>query len=119
MTQRIMELARTLGVVSGCEEELLGTLCGAAQQELTGMLRDGVKPEDCPEVFALAGAWLALAGLEVSRSAGQAQSFSAGDVTVHSGNSGEKARQLREQAKRLMAGWTGDNSFLFYGVRGI
>lgn len=119
MTQRIMELARTLGNVRADEEELLGTLCGAAQRELTGTLRDGVRPEDCPETFALAGAWLALAGLEVSRGAGQAQSFSAGDVSIHSGNSGEKARLLREQAKKLMAGWTRDNTFLFYGVRGL
>lgn len=119
MTQRIMELVRTLGSVCADEEELLVTLCGAAQRELTEALRDGVCPEDCPETFALAGAWLALAGLEVSRGAGQAESFRAGDVTVHSGDSEEKTRLLREQAKRIMAGWTRDNSFLFYGVRGI
>ena len=119
MTQRIMELARTIGQVSEQEEELLTTLCEAAQKELAGALRDGLSPQDCPEQFALAGAWLALAGLEVSRGAGQAQSFSAGDVTVHSGNAGDKARLLRHQAKRLMAGWTKDERFVFYGVKGL
>ena len=116
MTQRIMELARTLGGVRDDEEELLATLCGAAQRELTQSLRDGVRPEDCSEPFVLAGAWIVLAGLEVSREAGQAESFSAGDVSVHSGNAGEKVRLLREQAKRLMKGWSRNDSFLFYGV---
>lgn len=118
MTQRIMELARTLGEVSAQEEELLVTLCGAARQELTGWLREGVTPEDCPEAFAMAGAWLVLAGLEVSREAGRAESFTAGDVTIRSGNAGDKAQMLRKQAKRLMTGWTRNDTFLFREVRG-
>lgn len=116
MTARIMELARTLGQVSSDEEELLTTLCGAAQRELTGQLREGVAPQDCPEAFALAGAWLALAGLEVSRGAGQAQSFTAGDVSVHSGSAADKAKLLRQQAQQVISGWTKDKTFLFYGV---
>ena len=119
MMQRMMELARTLGRVSDHEEELLITLCSAAGQELTGTLREGVTPEDCPEAFALAGAWLALAGLEVSRCAQQKESFSAGDVTIRPGDPNKKAQTLREQAKRLMAGWTKRDNFLFSGVRGI
>ena len=118
MTQRIMELARTLGKVSDNEEELLVTLCGAAGQELTGTLREGVTPEDCPEAFALAGAWLVLAGLEVSRCAQQKESFSAGDVSIRPGDPNKKAQTLREQAKRLMAGWTKHEKFLFCGVKG-
>lgn len=116
MTQRIMELARTLGQTAEQEEELLATLCTAAQAELASDLRDGVGPGDCPEAFALAGAWLALAGLEVSREAGQAESFRAGDVTVQKGSAAQKARLLREQAKQLMSVWTKDRRFLFYGV---
>ncbi len=116
MTGRIMELARTLGQVDAGEQELLATLCGAAQRELTGRLREGVSAEDCPEAFALAGAWLALSGLEVSRGAGHPQSFSAGDVTVHSGGAKEKAMLLREQAEQIMSGWIKDDHFLFYGV---
>lgn len=116
MTGRIMELAHTLGQVAPDEEGALAALCGAAQQELTGMLRDGVAPLDCPEAFVVAGAWLALAGLEVSRGAAQPESFSAGDVSIHSGSAADKAKLLREQAGRFMAGWTKDNHFLFYGV---
>lgn len=116
MTQRIMELARTLGQTAEQEEELLATLCAAAQAELTATLRDDVCPGDCPEAFVLAGAWIVLAGLEVSREAGQAESFRAGDVTVQKGNAEEKAKLLREQAKQLMSAWTKDRRFLFYGV---
>lgn len=116
MTQRIMELARALGQTAEQEEELLATLCAAAQVELAASLRDDVCPGDCPEAFALAGAWLVLAGLEVSREAGQAESFRAGDVTVQKGNAEGKAKLLREQAKQLMSAWTKDRRFLFYGV---
>jgi len=116
MTQRIMELARTLGQTTQQEEELLNTLCAAARTELAGQLREGVCPGDCPEAFALAGAWLVLAGLEVSREAGQAESFRAGDVSVGRSNAGEKARLLRAQARQLMSAWTKDERFLFYGV---
>lgn len=116
MTGRIMELARTLGRVSPEEEELLVTLSEAAGRELSGRLREGVSPEDCPEAFALAGAWYVLAGLEVSRSAGQVQSFSAGDVTVHGGGGEDKAKLLRQQAERVLSGWTRDDRFLFFGV---
>lgn len=116
MTERIMELARTLGQVEPCEEELLVTLCQGAQRELCGRLREGVSPKDCPEAFVLAGAWQALAGLEVSRAAGQAKSFSAGDVTVHSADGGEKAKLLHQQANRILSGWTRDDGFLFFGV---
>lgn len=119
MTQRIMELARTLGQVSEGEEELLITLCGAAQKELAGSLRDGVTPRDCPEAFALAGAWLVLAGLKISRSAEGPESFTAGDVTVRSGGAENKAQLLRRQAKRILSGWTKDEQFAFYGVTGI
>lgn len=115
MTGRIVELARTLGQVDHDEEELLVTLCAGAQRELTGRLREGVSPADCPEAFVLAGAWLALAGLEVSRDAAHPKSFTAGDVTVHSGG-GEKSRLLREQAARILSGWTRDDRFRFYGV---
>ena len=119
MTQRIMELARAMGKVSADEEELLTTLCGAARQELTGALREGVEPEDCPETFALAGAWLVLAGLEVSRGAGQMESFTAGDVTIREGNVTDRVKMLRAQAKKLMSGWTRNDTFLFYGVNGL
>ena len=119
MTQRMMELVRTLGQVSRGEEELLVTLCGAARKELAESLKEGVTPNDCPEAFVLAGAWLALAGLEISRSAGEPESFSAGDVTVRSGSARDRAQMLRRQAKQILSGWTKDDRFVFYGVTGV
>jgi len=116
MTQRIMELARTLGQTAEEEEELLATLCTAAQAELTAALRDDVCPGDCAEAFTLAGAWLALAGLEIRRGAGEAESFRGGDVSGQKGNAEEKVKLLRNQAKQLMSAWTKDQRFLFYGV---
>lgn len=116
MTQQIMELARALGNPTQQEEGLLFTLCEAAAKELSASLRDGVTPEQCAESFAVAGAWLALSGLEVSRGPGQAQSFSAGDLTVHGGDAQGKAAMLRRQAMTLMGGWVKDRNFLFYGV---
>lgn len=116
MTSRMMELARTLGRVAADEEPVLMALCAVAEQELTGRLREGIGPEDCPEAFALAGAWLALAGLEISREATRPESFTAGDVTIRTGGAAEKATLLREQAERILSGWTKDNHFLFFGV---
>lgn len=116
MTGRIVELARALGQVADHEEELLVTLCAGAQRELTGRLREGIGPEDCPEAFVLAAAWHALAGLEVGREAAGLKSFTAGDVTVHSGGGTEKANLLRQQAERILSGWTRDDHFLFFGV---
>lgn len=118
MVQRMMELARSLGQVSDQEEGALVCACGAARQELERALRPGVAQADCAEAFALAGAWLALAGLEVSRSAGRVESFTAGDVTVREGSGPDRAGALREQAWRLMAPWTRDRKFHFYGVSG-
>jgi len=119
MEQRIMELARVLGKPAAEDEAVLAVLCGAAQLELTAALREGVKAEDCGDAFALSAALMALAGLETSRCAGQAESFRAGDVTIQSGDPGKKAGLLREQATRLMAPWAKDRNFIFCGVRGL
>lgn len=116
MVGRIMELTRSMGQVAPEEEELLNTLCGAAQQELMGLLREGVEPQHCQEAFVLAGAWLSLAGLEVSRAAARPESVCAGDVTIRNAGAAEKERLLRQQAKRVLSGWTKDSDFLFYGV---
>lgn len=118
MTQRIMELARTLGKVSDNETAALTAAAQAAEGELTDALRAGVRPGQCADAFALAGAWLALAALEVSRSAGGEDSFSAGDLTIRSGSGAKRAEQLRAKAWELMSPWTKDRGFAFYGVRG-
>lgn len=118
MVRQMAELARSLGRVEEQELGALDGLCEAACRQLQERLRLGVKPEDCGQCFILAGAWLALAGLEVSRCVGQAEQFRAGDVSVHSGDAGQKARELRRQAAELMAGWLRDEKFMFCGVDG-
>ena len=118
MVRQVMELARSMGHVEEDEQGLLNSLCERACQQLTEELREGVKPEDCAQSFVVAGAWMALAGLEVGRSSGQARRFTAGDVTVDSGDAGQRAQMLYAQAKRLMSGWVKDRKFAFYGVDG-
>ncbi len=59
MRDEVLRLAAALGKVEESEE--LSLLCGAAVEELTGMLRPGVTPEECGEGFCLAVAWMALA----------------------------------------------------------
>ena len=120
MTQRILELAAKLGQIGEDEQAAAQVLCAAAQQELTGRLRPGADPErDCPDAFCMACGWLVLAGLAVGREAGEAQSFTAGDVTIRRGEAGTQAQALRQQAERLMAPWLRDDGFLFCGVDGI
>ena len=114
-----MELARVLGKPTAEEEAVLAVLCGAAQHELSAALREGVSTEECGDAYPLSAALIALAGLETSRCAGQAESFRAGDLTIQSGDPGKKAGLLREQATRLMAPWAKDRNFIFFGVRGL
>lgn len=114
-----MELARALGKPAAEDEAVLSVLCRAAQQELSAALREGVTAEECGDAYPLSAALMALAGLETSRCAGQAESFRAGDLTIQSGDSGKKAGLLREQATRLMAPWAKDRNFFFYGVKGL
>ena len=118
MIAQMTEVARALGRVEEPEYGVLDGLCEAAYGQLSGRLKAGVKPEDCGQCFVLAGAWLALAGLEVSRAVGQAERFSAGDVSVQSGDAGLRAEELRRQAEKLMAGWLRDEKFMFCGVDG-
>ena len=118
MVRQMAELARSLGRVEEQEFGVLDGLCEAACRQLKERLRKGVKPEDCGQCFVLAGAWLALAGLEVSRSVGQAERFTAGDVSVQNGDAGQRAGALRRQAEQIMAGWLRDAGFMFCGVDG-
>ena len=59
----------------------------------------------------VAAAWLVLAGLEAGTDG--VTSFSAGDLTVHTG--GDGAGAMRRQAERLMAPYLADG-FAFRGV---
>ena len=67
MQEKIMELALALGEVEEAEREPLKLLSQAAEAELRGQLREGIRPEDCEPAFVAAAAWMALAGLPVRR----------------------------------------------------
>ena len=64
-----------------------------------GPAEGGLSPEACGPAFPVAAAWLVLAGLEAGTDG--VTSFSAGDLTVHTG--GDGAGAMRRQAERLMA----------------
>jgi hypothetical protein len=113
--EKIMALALALGEVEEAEQEALRLLCQAAESELQGQLREGISPEDCAPAFAVAAAWMALAGLYAGRSSG-VSSFSAGDLTIH--QEGGDSAALLEHARRVMAPYRTDVSFAFQGVKG-
>ena len=117
MQYRMMELARNMTGDGEEQEEALLCACCAAREQLSAALREGVTEQDCADTFALAGAWLALAALETGCAAEQVQSFTAGDVSVHTGDSTTRVQMLRRQAWELMAPWVTDRRFMFYGVR--
>ena len=120
MQETILEYAKGMGPVGEEELSLLKDLCGAAEAELAGKLRDGLKPEDCNGAFPLAAAWLARAGLCAGQGAEDTPaSWSAGAVSVSGcASAAERADGLRGQAYRLMAPYLEDESFFFRGVRG-
>lgn len=120
MQEKIFEYAKGMGTVAEGELPLLEALCGAAEAELSGKLRYGLKPGDCNGVFPLAAAWLARAGLCAAQEAeNMPASWSAGAVSVSgAASAGERANGLREQAYRLMAPYLQDEQFFFRGVRG-
>ena len=109
-----LSLAKVLGDVPESEWPRLEILCEAALAELRRRLRPGVTEADCGEALPLAGAFLALAGLEEG---GEVERFSAGDLTIQTGGA-ERSANLRRQAERVLAPWLNDGGFVFRGVRG-
>ena len=102
MEEQILAFVELMG--GRGNEELLRPLCQAAEREMAGRLREGLSPEACGPAFPVAAAWLVLAGLEAGTDG--VTSFSAGDLTVHTG--GDGAGAMRRQAERLMAPYLAD-----------
>ena len=109
MEEQILAFVELMG--GRGNEELLRPLCQAAEREMAGRLREGLSPEACGPAFPVAAAWLVLAGLEAGTDG--VTSFSAGDLTVHTG--GDGAGAMRRQAERLMAPYLADG-FAFRGA---
>ena len=111
MTEQIIALAIAMGS-SESQREVLEPLCAAAEQALTAQLRPGVTP-----AFMVCAAWMALDGLSAAGGSGEVTSFTAGDVSIQTGNGGSSG-SLTEQIQRLMAPYLRDGGFYFQGVTG-
>lgn len=116
MTEQIIALAIAMGA-SESQREVLEPLCAAAEQALTAQLRPGVTPESCADAFTVCAAWMALDGLSAAGGGGDVTSFTAGDVSIQTGNGGSSGN-LTEQIQRLMAPYLRDGGFYFQGVTG-
>ena len=119
--ESILALGKSICLPAEREEALLGLLCAAAEEQWTGRLRAGVRPEDCEETLRCACAVTAAAGILRSRGGSGTPGFTAGSVSVRAGGAGEAegaARALEAQAAALMAPWRGEADFAFQGVRG-
>ena len=108
MEQEVLALCRAMGAG---QEELLLPLVRAVCAQLAGQLKEGAAPEDCGPAFPLAAAMTAMDRLAgMSGGAGEAASFTAGDLT--------RADSLSRQAQGLLAPWLADAGFVFQGVPG-
>lgn len=97
------------------DEEILRLLCANACEVLDGLLRDGVKVEDCGSRYQLAAAWIVMDWLKECGEGAEITALSAGDLTVRrEGGSGKLFRRAME----LMAPYIRDPGFVFRGVRG-
>lgn len=115
MTRQVVELVRLMSR-EDWDEDLLVCMCQNAVERLKQKLRPGLTPEDCCGTFPVAAAWMALETLWCCGE-DNVQSFSAGDLTVHTGG-GDRTAALREQTRRLMAPYCRETEFAFRGVQG-
>lgn len=111
----IFAAAQMYASAEGGEEELLRSLCVAAEQRLKMRLTSGVEVSEIYESFVCAAGLLAAADFCCCRASGGVKSFSAGPVSV-TRDDGETAKRLREQADIIMAPWCQD-AFRFMGVK--
>ena len=118
MRERIFELALA-AAGEGAERALLEPLCAAAETAWVSRLREGVEPEECGEALVCAAAFTAAADLAAGD--GGPASFSAGDISVGLGGSGDRARRadsLRQAAERLMEPYVRAEGLWARGVEG-
>lgn len=119
MHEKIYEMAAQAVSPSEAEQSQLDTLCTAAEAELTGQLRDGITAEVCGSIFIFAAALIAASEMMLLRSVNEVEQFTAGEVSIRSGqDKAAAAASLRQQAKALMAPFSDDSSFAFMGVQG-
>ena len=116
MTEQIIALAIAMGA-SESQRAVLEPLCAAAARTLAAQLRPGLTPQDCVNAFSVCAAWMALDGLYAAGGGSGVTSFTAGEVSIQTGNGGDTGG-LTEQIQRLMAPYLIDGGFYFQGVSG-
>ena len=120
MLEKIVSLARTLTGTGEDEEDLLESLCQAAETLWMGRLREDVISGDCKEALCCAAAFTAAADLAAGQGGG-VTSFTAGEISVKGcggSEAADRAAALRQTAERLMAHYAQAEDFAFKGVRG-
>lgn len=116
MTEEIMALCLAMGADEG-QRALLLPLIEAAAAGLAGRLKRGVSPADCGKAFLLAAAMAAMDGLEGAAGLDRVESFTAGEVSIRTGQGGGgDSRSAR--ALGLLAPWLEETGFAFRGVDG-
>ena len=114
LLEKTLALCVSLGKAE--ESDLLRTLCAAAGEELSALLRPGLTAEDCGAAFPLAAAWMALGALQTA-GGDEVERFTAGDVTIQKKDAAQRQAALRLQARQVMKPYLKDESFLFRGVK--
>ena len=109
ITQTICGIAVSL---FGDQDPRLEQLCMAAEAYARALLRKGVTPEDCADVFCCAAAMLAVSQLHAAQSGGLS-SFHAGTLNV---SFGARSDSLSRSALQMLTPWCGEQA-AFRGVR--
>lgn len=118
----VFELAKVLvrEPMDAGELAALESMCRAAEEELSTRLREELTAEDVGDRFTLAAATLGLSLYVGAGSGGQAESFTAGSMSLRrrsAGGTAEAAELLRRQAELMLAGSLIDGGFEFRAVR--
>ena len=113
MVERTVALCRQLGAGAD-REDILPVLARAACEQLNLCLRANVTAQDCEDVFPLAAAMVVLDTLAELEGEKHITAFTAGEVSVRCGGSGD----LTRTARRLLRPWIREEGFAFRGVQG-
>ncbi|MDL2288701.1 hypothetical protein LJC32_04915 [Oscillospiraceae bacterium OttesenSCG-928-F05] len=112
----VLEKALSIaGDISGMSGELLESLCALQLDRLLSELLPDRVDAGCAQALALAAGYLAAAGA-LSSGASGIQSFTAGELSIVSGDAEKAARTLRREAEALIARYTDTGNFHFEGV---
>ena len=97
------------------KEEMLRTVCRAAEVSLETKLRSNLSPEDCRDDFTMAASMYAVAAMSELSDMNQLEQITAGDLTLRRSGGTLAANCLRTQADMLMAPYV-KKGIAFLGV---